>query len=69
MLWFNGSLVEEAYTQSKIGELKNLLAYYERVREIEEVKPVLCVPKAHQLLIKKFKEEGKAKLVLPVQLE
>ena len=66
VLWFKGSLVEEAYNDSKIDELKNVLAYYERVREIEEIKSVLCVPKAHQLLLKKFKEEGKAKLVLPV---
>ena len=70
VLWFEGSLVEEAYKQSNLDDLKNLKTYYERVREIAEVKtPVLCIPKAHQLLIKRFKEEGRAKLVLPVAVE
>lgn len=62
-------MAEDVYNASKIDELKNLLAYYERVREIDELKPVLCVPKAHQLHVKRAKEQGGAKLVLPVVLE
>ena len=69
VLWMKDSVIGEYYTQCKIGELKNLRPYYERVREIEELKPVLCVPKAHYLIVKKFKEEGGAQLSLPVQLE
>ena len=47
VLWFDGSVLQEAYTGSNIGEFKNVQAYYDRVVQIDDIKHVLCVPKAH----------------------
>ena len=47
VLWFEGSVMDEVFAVAKLGEFKNIKAYYERVLEYPDLKPVLCVPKAH----------------------
>lgn len=70
VMFFKGSPYdEEVYNAAKLADYKNVQAYYERVREMPEFKPVVCPPKAQHNLIKKKLAGKPAKLTLPVDLD